>query len=452
MRRGGIGGDSREDEVVAGRLTPMARTMNRRGLLKVIATMSAGSALGANTVSAYDAVKGAGVTPLRDGSRVSNRIAAPARGSLQIGVLLPRSGYLAPSGDACFAGAALARTLLPQLGYPTVALLEADTGEGVDSAVHATQALLEGGRVHLLIGCFDSGQTVEVAALAEQHRVPLIINIAAAPAITQQGYRFVFRNFPDAVRIVSDSYRLQKELFAATGFTPRRLVLMHINNGRGIELIDELYPSMTMPYEKVGAIAYDPREEDLSTQVAAAKATGADALWTVSRMGDAIRITRELVRQSWTPGILMSSNADLHEAPYLQALGPYADYAVTFAPFYDPNKPLSRRLQALQDQLSPRVPLGTEQVYTFEAVLIAADAYKRAGSTQAGALAEALRSTSLRDSVTGPRVSFDEHGQNTALGLTAIQNLQGSGRIVLPTAAAQARPVLPMPQWDERRN
>ncbi len=374
----------------------------------------------------------------------------PARQpALRVGLLLPRSGYLSPAGQSCLAGAFLARTLLPQLGYPALRFLEGDTGEGIDSALSAARRVLASG-AHVLVGCFDSGQTIEVAALAEKCQIPLIINIGAAQTITQQGYRFVFRNFPDAVRIVQDSYRLQKELFVATGFTPRKLALLHINNGRGIELIDALYPSMGMPYEKVAQIAYDPRAEDLSTEVAAAKATGADALWTISRMGDAIRIARELVRQRWTPGILMSSNADLHEAPYMRALGRYADYAVTFAPFYDPNKPLSRRLQALQEQVEPGVPLGTEHVYTFEAILIAADAFERARSVQPQALAQALRLTSLENSVTGPRIAFDAHGQNDALGLTAIQNLRGAGRVVLPRQAAQAQPILPMPSWDAR--
>ena len=53
----------------------------------------------------------------------------------------------------------------------------------------------------MLVGAFDSGHTAAVAQVAEQRGVPLIINIAAAPQITEQGYKFVFRNFPPAPEI-----------------------------------------------------------------------------------------------------------------------------------------------------------------------------------------------------------------------------------------------------------
>ncbi|HVN42690.1 MAG TPA: ABC transporter substrate-binding protein [Steroidobacteraceae bacterium] len=368
---------------------------------------------------------------------------------LKLGLAVPRSGYLAALGEGCTRGARLGLKLTAELGLPRIELLEGDTGESADSAVAAARALaLQGAQ--LLVGCYDSAQTVAVAEVAEQLRVPFLINVGAAPTITQQGYRFVFRNFPDALRIVRDSYALQKQLFALTGYTPRSVALLYINNGRGIELIDSEWMRAHMPYERAASISYDPRSPDLSAEVAAARASGADAIWTVSRMDDAIRITRELVRMDWTPGILMSSNASLHESAYRSALGVYAEYAITFAPFYAPQTPLSRKVHALLDHEEPGAVLGTAEVYTCEALLIAADAYRRASSPAGEPLAQALRETHLTQSLTGPPIRFDGHGQNTRLGLTAIQNLNGQGRVVLPRSAAQARPVLPMPAWSER--
>ena len=369
---------------------------------------------------------------------------------LALGVLLPRSGYLTSAGDSCLRGVKLAQHLARQLALPSFKIVQGDTGETLESAIAAAEQLIERG-VAMLIGCYDSGQTVEVAKIAERHRVPLIINIAAAPSITAQGYRYVFRNFPDANRIVADSYSLQKQLFARTGYAPRRAVVLHINNGRGIEAIQSMFPQMDMPYDMAPPIAYDPKITDFSRIVATARATGADLLWTVSRMDDAIAITRELVRQDWTPAALMSSNAGLHEPQYVRALGPNANGALTFAPFYDPNKPLTRKLLAAQAQLYPDMPLGTLETYSFEAVLIALDAYSRAHSTDPQQLAAALRSTDLRNNVSpGPGITFDERGQNSMLGLIAIQTLAGVGHVVLPAAAADATPLCPIQEWRNR--
>jgi len=59
---------------------------------------------------------------------------------------------------------------------------------------------------------FDSGQTTAIAQVAEQNGIPLVINIAAAPEITDQGYKFVFRNFPTAKMILGDAFANQKEV------------------------------------------------------------------------------------------------------------------------------------------------------------------------------------------------------------------------------------------------
>src|SRR5574338_334383 len=69
----------------------------------------------------------------------------------------------------------------------------------------------------LLVGAFDSGQTTAIAQVAEQRGIPLVINIAAAPPITEQGYKFVFRNFPTAPMILGDAFANQLEIFSIVG-------------------------------------------------------------------------------------------------------------------------------------------------------------------------------------------------------------------------------------------
>ena len=76
---------------------------------------------------------------------------------------------------------------------------------------------------------------------------------------------------------------------------------------------------------------------------------------------------------------------------------------------------------------------------------MAADAYKRAGSTNPKALADAIRKTNLTDNVsTGPGIQFDEKGQNVQLKNSAIQNRDGKLLTVAPKTAANAKPNWPM--------
>ena len=89
--------------------------------------------------------------------------------------------------------------------------------------------------------------------------------------------------------------------------------------------------------------------------------------------------------------------------------------------------------------------------FTFEAMMIAADAYKRAGSADGTALADAIRKTSIteRMMVGGP-ISFDAKGQNTQISSACIQNRNGQPVVVLPKEAAQMAPVFPVPDWKAR--
>ncbi len=75
-----------------------------------------------------------------------------------------------------------------------------------------------------------------------------------------------------------------------------------------------------------------------------------------------------------------------------------------------------KQLEAALAKTYPGVNLNTNHVYTFEALLVAADAYKRAGSADPKALADAIRKTNITDNVSpGPGIQFNAKGQNDKL-------------------------------------
>jgi branched-chain amino acid transport system substrate-binding protein len=206
-----------------------------------------------------------------------------------------------------------------------------------------------------------------------------------------------------------------------------------------------------MPYKILETIAYDPAARDLSVEISKAKATGAEALLLVSRLNDAMLLTRALVTQRWTPMAILSMGPGWYEDQYLKTLGKLSDGPMSFVPWYDPNKKMSKQLVEALAKAHPDVNLTTNHIYTFEALLIAADAYKRAGSTDPKALADAIRATSIKDNVSiGPGISFDAKGQNTTLKNAAIQNRNGKHVTVAPAAASNAKPELPMMAYDKR--
>ena len=372
---------------------------------------------------------------------------------LKVGVLLPRSGVQAGIGQDCYRVVQITNGILGDLGLPGLDFLNGDTESNVDVARSRAERLISEG-AQLLVGAFDSGQTTAIAQVAEQRGIPLVINIAAAPPITEQGYKFVFRNFPTAPMILGDAFANQLEVFAATGVAPNTAVFMHVNDTFGVAMqkgFTGVMSKFTMPYKVVDTIAYDPAARDLSVEVAKAKASGAEALVLVSRLNDAMLLTRELVKQRWSPQAILSMGPGWYEDQYLKTLGKLADGPLSFVPWYDPNKKLTKQLEAAHAKAYPGISLNTNHIYTFEALLVAADAFKRAGSADPKALADAIRATDIKDNVsTGPGIQFNAKGQNDKLKNSAIQNRGGKLVVVAPKAASNARPELPIKPYDKR--
>src|ERR1700733_11090774 len=202
-------------------------------------------------------------------------VAAPAilraqGGPLKVGVLLPRSGYEAGIGQDCQRGVDIAPGILKSLGLPDLTIMNGDTESNLDTAREHPEKMISDG-AQLLVGAFDSGQTTAIAQVAEQKGIALVINIAAAPQIPEQGYNFVFRNFPTGPMSVGGAFADHKDVFAAAGAAPKTVVFMHINDTYGTAImqgVEKIMPKFDMPYTIVEKISYDPAARDLSVEVA----------------------------------------------------------------------------------------------------------------------------------------------------------------------------------------
>jgi len=378
---------------------------------------------------------------------------------LKVGVLLPRSGVQAFIGQSCQLGADISPALIREMYGVDIELMNADTETNVEVARSRAEKLINDG-AQVLVGPFDSGAAAAIAQVAEQRKVPFIVNIAAAPQITEQGYKYTVRNFPTAVDLIRNGLALMRDLFQATSTAPRTAVFMHVNDTFGTSMgkgIAGILPRLDfLPFKVVETISYDPAARDLSVEVAKAKATNADFIMLVSRLNDAILLVRELVKQRWSPqGIISPGSPGMYEAQFYKALGnKYSDYAISNVPWYNPKAPLTRRVEAQFKKQFPKEQLMFHALnvgFTFEAMMVAADAFKRAGGADGAALNDAIHKTDIaeRMMVGGP-IKFDAKGQNTQIASACIQNRNGQPVVVLPQSAAQMAPVYPVPSWQAR--
>ena len=148
---------------------------------------------------------------------------------------------------------------------------------------------------------------------------------------------------------------------------------------------------------------------------------------------------------------MLSMGPGWYEDPYLKTLGPLGDGPISFVPWMDPKKELTPVVVEAFNAKYPDSAINTNQIFTFEALQIAADVAQRASGTDPDALVEALKATDITNNISiGPGVKFDEKGQNQWLGNAAIQNTDGKTPVVAPADAADGEPVYPMPPYNER--
>src|SRR5262252_3688385 len=302
---------------------------------------------------------------------------------LKVGVILPRSGVQGFIGQSCQKGADLAPGVIRETLGVDIELMNADFESNVEIARTRAERLIQEG-ANVLVGPFDSGAAAAIAQVAEQRGVPFIINIAAAPQITEQGYKFVFRNFQTAGDLLREGLDLIGTLFQATNTVPRTAVYMHVNDTFGQAMtkgIQGMLPTRTqLPFKIVDDIAYDPAAKDLTVEVSKAKAANGDFLLVVGRLNDAILLRREMVKQRWNPmGIISPGSPGMYEEQYFKVLGKLAEYSISNVPWFNPNAKLTQVVEKAFKKQNPKDNLvfhGLNAGFTFEAFLIAADAYK----------------------------------------------------------------------------
>jgi branched-chain amino acid transport system substrate-binding protein len=376
--------------------------------------------------------------------------------ALKIAVLLPRSGYLAPAGQSCHRGALLAPKVLADYGY-RVELVHVDVESNPDLARTRAERVINEG-AHCIVGAFDSACTLAIAQVCEQRQVPLVVHIGAAPQLTEQGYKFLVRNFPNGGMLLGNGLALIKDLLAVTKAEPKTAVFLHANDNFGTaqrQAMDRMFPASNLPFRLVESIAYDPKAQDLSVEVTKVRAVNPDLLLVVTRAADAIKLVRDMVRQHFQPMAMISPGSPgLYDQEFFQALGPLADYHIYNIPWANPRSKITQALAAAFQTEQPNLRFELECFnvgFTFEGLLVACDGFKRAGTTHGPEFMKALRETNIADhAMIGGPIRFNEKGQNTSIPSACLQNRDRTPTVTLPAEVAVMGPVLPMPPWQGR--
>jgi branched-chain amino acid transport system substrate-binding protein len=387
--------------------------------------------------------------------------------TIKIGAVHPVTGALAEIGQACRLGAQMgvdainAAGGIKSMGGAKLELVLGDTENKPDVARAEAERVINNG-AQLLTGAFHSGQTAAMVPVAQQKRVPFIIDISAADPLTlnvaesvrkgDQKLQYVYRNFPTTAMFGRRAVQYMSEIFKDAGQSPKRVTLIYTNDLFGQTQARQFQAAVTAMkpgFEIVDAIPYPENATDLSTEVSKLKATKPDIIAPVTRATTAILLLQEIAKQRVEAmNIVSPGTPGLYEPGQIAQLKELIEHVMDNVPW--PNFKNARTQQVAQEygKRTGGKGMDTNSGYSYEAVMIMADVLERAKTADADAVVDAIKKTSLKDPlmVSGGPIMFNEVGDNPNAATAMIQILGQKPVVVWPRDAAAQKYVFPRPK------
>lgn len=405
-------------------------------------------------------------------SSPSESVGKTSGDTIKIGVLLPMSGTQAKAGkevkqamnmfvdlinqNRSDIDIPLAKTEgLPNLGGKKIELVYGDL-KTADTALSEAERLITSEGAVAICGLFSSATTKTAAVSTEKYGVPLLSE-GTSPTLTQKGYQYFFRVFPDDTKYVEDTYQYLVELNKEKNANIKTVAFVSEDTefGKNIANVEEAYAEKH-GFKIVENIRYSSNATNLISEAIKLKKANADVVMMSSYISDVILFIRTFKQLNYMPKMIVGQRGGFMTSELFTALGEDAEglYS-TSAWSLDLNLPLVKQLNELYTtQYSGGVDLIADVLKSAADVYVVCLAINQAGSTDADAIKKAMQNLeypaeALFTPGTGYR--FNEFGQNMAGTSLICQIKDGTYHTVYPKNLKSYDAVFPVPTWDERK-
>jgi branched-chain amino acid transport system substrate-binding protein len=369
---------------------------------------------------------------------------ALAQQTITVGAALPETGILADLAtdlrkalllwqeEVNAAGGLLGRRV-------ELRLLD-DRSESLDSPKLYEQ-LIQDKTVDLLIGPFGSAATAGAAAVAERGRRVMINATGAARSVHRRGYRYVFQS----VAPLGSYGTVALELARAQGL--KRVALLARDDPTSREMATRAREEAPALGLEAGEVAlHSAGATDFISQVARARADGAEAWIAFGLAQDAAEMVKNFRRLGYAPRLFVARGAA--DPDFIRRLGQDAEFAVGISAY---ERRASTRGNAQFAQAFARkwsAEPGAVAAEGYAAAKILEEGVRRAGSLEQEKLREALAALETETPLGGYKV--ERSGAQAAARPLLVQILKGRREIVWPEALATAK-LQPYAGWEARK-
>ena len=370
--------------------------------------------------------------------------------TIKVGVILPLTGKLAKFGEMenkSFIMAVDEINAAGGINGKKIELIIEDTTGKPDVGRSAIEKLISRDKVILIGGGYSSSVTWASVAVAQQRKVPFLINTGSADKITEQGWEYVFRLNPpvseypkgfasfveNVARIKTAAILHENSLFGQSG--SKKFVKQCEKLGLKV-LLKEGY--------EAGAIDFKP----LLVKV---KAKKPELVYMISYIMDAALLIRQSKELNLNPRLFVGGAAGFTLPEFRKNAGDATEYVYS-ATLWTPSVPYPGAKEYYEKFIAKyNTPTEYHGAEAYAGMYVIADALKRAGSLTPKAVRDALAATDMM-TVFGPVkfISYGKKTQQNRLPTFLVQWLNGKLETVWPEEVATAKYVYPVPKWNER--
>ena len=373
-----------------------------------------------------------------------------AAGPLKVGIVLPLTGEKAAFGEIEKNSFLMALDEINKAGGirgTEITLLFEDDAGKTNTARAAAEKLISRDRVLLLGGGYGSSETEAIARIAQQKKIPFLINTGSSDRITEQGWNYVFRLNPPV-----SEYSVAAESFLKQVAKPKTAAILFENTLFGTSGSKEFETSCKkMGIPIVLKEGYEYGAKNFETLLLKVKNTKPDLVYMISYVLDASILMRQFMELDINPTLFLGGGAGFTLPEFYQTAGKAAE-GVFSASLWVPHLPYPRASEYYKNY---RERYGKETEYhgaeAHAAMVVIADVLKRTRSFSPEDIRQALAATDLM-TVFG-RVRFLSYGKKmnqNKLPTYMVQWINGKLECVWPEEFALAQYLFPHRPWKQR--
>lgn len=386
---------------------------------------------------------------------------------IKIGVIQPRSGPLAVSGEDSYLGTKIAIDMFNEAGGINGKKIEAVVADvpNAGAAQNEVNRLIQNEKVKVITGIYGSGMAEVAAGICNRNDVLYWEHISVTDRLTKQGYKSVFRMHISGSLFGEQATDIAAAYAKKIGLDPKNATIAVVSeNG-------DFGKSITAGVVKKAAEhgmkivlneLYDSKTTDTSPIVLKLKDSKADIVIATSYINDGIDITKKSKVLDYAPKIFLGIGSGYGLAAYGKSLGADAEGMIDLDPTSTPViknldpamakavEEFQKRFKAARGYDSPTVGyLAWQATWVLLNNVIA----KAGGTNDLAAMISAAKALDLKAGYlpTGAGVKFDENGQNLRPIISAMQWQKGKLVTIFPDYLANAQAVMmPLPAWGKR--